>query len=88
MCKHNIPHITGQGETGQVSCVSPSRTTHGPFPPIQASGGVPRNFPVLIRTQQTEEATVQSKTNQRFLPGKEPQGADKISGSECPLPLR
>lgn len=59
MCKHNMPHITGQGETGQVSCVSPSRPTHGPFPPIHASGGVPRNFPVLIRTQQTEEATVQ-----------------------------
>lgn len=65
---------------GQVSCESPNRPTLGPFPPIHASGGVPRSFPVLIRTQQTEEATVMSKNNQRFLPGKEPQAL--MSGSE------
>lgn len=76
---------------GQVSCVSPSRPTQGPFPPIHASGGVPRNFPVLIRTQQTEEATVQSKTNQRFLqflPGKEPQALIRSAALKQPPPPR
>ena len=41
---------------GQVSCVSPSRPGLAPFLPyMPGGGGVPKGFPVLIRTQHTRK---------------------------------